>query len=76
MNKSVKLEINLRIVNNVQSTTLLYRRKLQIATGLLLVKCYDNKTGLGVFCLVIFPLARPLVPNPQKKKKKKNNNFC
>ena len=26
--------------------------------------------GLGVFCLVISPLARHLVPNPQKKKKK------
>ena len=25
--------------------------------------------GLGVFCLVILPLARHLVPNPQKKKK-------
>ena len=25
--------------------------------------------GLGVFCLVIYPLARHLVPNPQKKKK-------
>ena len=29
-----------------------------------------TKTGLGVFCLVIFPLAKPLVLNPQKKKKK------
>ena len=27
-------------------------------------------TGLGVFCLVILPLARPLVPNHKKKKKK------
>ena len=27
--------------------------------------------GLGVFCLVIYPLAWHLVPNPQKKKKKK-----
>ena len=35
---------------------------------LFLVKCYDNKTGLGVFCLVILPLTRLLVPNPQKKK--------
>ena len=38
---------------------------------LLLLKCSDNKTGLGVFCLAILPLARLLVPNPQKKKKKK-----
>ena len=42
-------------------------KKGQQATGLLLVKGYDNKTGLGVFCLVIYPLAKPLVPNPQKK---------
>ena len=35
MNKCVKLEINLRIVNNVPSTTLLNRRNLQIAN------CYE-----------------------------------
>ena len=38
-----------------------------MAVMLLLVKCYDKNKGLGVFCLVIFPLARHLVPNPQKK---------
>ena len=37
----------------------------------LLVKLYDIKKGLGVYCLAIYPLARHLVPNPQKKKKKK-----
>ena len=38
----------------------------------LLVKLYDIKKGLGVYCLAIYPLARHLVPNPQKKKKKKD----
>ena len=28
----------------------------------------QKNKGLGVFCLVILPLARRLVPNPQKKK--------
>ena len=50
----------------IESSLRLYK-----ATGLLLVKCFDNKTGLGVFSLVILSLTRPLVPNPQKKKKKK-----
>ena len=40
------------------------------AVMLLLVKCYDKNKGLGVFCLFNSPLARHLVPNPQKKKKK------
>ena len=32
---------------------------------------FITNLGVGVFCLVILPSARHLVPNPQKKKKKK-----
>ena len=64
--KAVKLESDINVVYiSVQSIN-----GVNKATGLLLVKCYDNKMAKSPYNCFIFPLNQPQVANQQQQKKK------